>query len=157
MRAACGFAVVLALLATAGRGRTGPATTPAPAEGPRYGVPADLKSYPQGSAKETLASVLKAVDAGRYDYLVAQLADPAWVDDRVGRLYGGRFADQVQDTRARLDPPTVRLLRRFLAEGEWMADRDQESARLKDQSDRGLFFCKKADRWYLEHRSKPGS
>ena len=33
--------------------------------------------------KEALASVLKAADAGRFDYLTAQLADPSFIDDRV--------------------------------------------------------------------------
>ena len=123
----------------------------------RHGVAADLKTYPQAIPKETLASVLKAVDAGRFDYVVAQLADPAWVDERIDRLYGGRFADQVEDTRARLDPSTVKVLRRFLAEGEWTTEKDHASVRLKGVADRGVFFVRKGDHWYLEHRSKPSS
>ena len=84
--------------------------------GERYGVAPDLKTYPQATPKEALASALKAAEAGRFDYLAAQLADPAWVDERIKRLYGGRFEDQVEEARARLDPPTLKLLRRFLAE-----------------------------------------
>ncbi len=142
--------IVLLLALAAGSLAAEPAITAV-----RFGIAPDLQTYPQGTAKETLTSVLKAIDAGRFDYLVAQLADPAWVDDRVARLYGGRFADQVEDTRARLDSSTVKLLRRLLQEGEWMADKDQESLRLKDVSDRGVFFCKKGGRWFLQHRSKP--
>jgi hypothetical protein len=123
----------------------------------RHGVAAELKTYPQTIPKETLASVLNAVDAGRFDYVVAQLADPAWVDERTDRLYGGRFAEQVEDTRARLDPSTVKVLRRFLAEGEWTTEKDHASVRLKGVADRGIFFVRKGDRWYLEHRSKPSS
>jgi hypothetical protein len=147
----CEFVLLFALTA-GGLGAEPPGT-----EGVRYGIAPDLKTYPQATAKEALASVLKTVDAGRFDYLVAQLADPAWLDDRVRRLFGGRFAEQVEDTRARLDPGTVKLLRRFLQDGEWMTDKDQESVRLKDVSDRGVFLCKKGDRWFLQHRSKPGS
>lgn len=152
MRTTFGLGFLLILTSVAGR-----AGEPAKGDGARHGIVADLKSYPQGTAKETLASVLKAIDAGRFDYLVAQLADPAWVDDRVARLYGGRFAEQVEDARARLDPGAVKLLRRFLKDGEWTPDKEQESVHLKDLSDRGVFFVQKDGRWFLEHRSKPGS
>jgi hypothetical protein len=85
--------------------------------GRRYGIAPDLVTYPQGTPREALVSVLKAIDARRFDYLVAQLADPAFIDDRVQRLYGGRFEQQVEDTRVRLDPLSVKLLRRFLKDG----------------------------------------
>jgi hypothetical protein len=128
-----------------------------PKEGVRYGIAPDLKAYSQATAKQTLASVLKTIDAGRFDYLAAQLADPDWVDERVGRIFGGRFDDQVEDIRDRLDPGTVKLLRRFLAGGEWTTDKDRASVRLKDVGDRGVFFRKKGERWFLEHRSKPAT
>src|SRR5262245_61113248 len=57
----------------------------------RYGISLDVKTYPQATAKEALASVLKAIDARKIDYLVAQLADPSFVDDRVKRVYAGKF------------------------------------------------------------------
>lgn len=121
--------------------------------GKRYGVVPDLKTYPQGTAKETLASVLKAVQAKRIDYLVAQLADPAFVDDRLRRLYGGRFEQQVEDTRARLDPLTIKQLQRFLMEGEWQEDKDRVTVRRKDDK-RRLYFKKDNGRWFMEHTSK---
>jgi hypothetical protein len=124
------------------------------ADGTRYGIAPDLKTYPQGTAKETLASLLKAVQAKRLDYVVAQLADPAFVDDRVKRLYGGRFTEQVEDTRARLDPLTIKHLQRFLKDGDWREDKEGVTVRLKDDP-RCLFFKKDRDRWYLEHASKP--
>jgi hypothetical protein len=121
----------------------------------RYDIAADLKMYPQGTAKETLASLLKAVDAERVDYVVAQLADPSFVDERVKRLYGGRFAEQVDDTRARLDPLTIKQLQRFLKDGEWQEDKERVSVRLKD-SDRRLYFKKGDGRWFMENASKAG-
>src|SRR4051812_1621842 len=45
----------------------------------RFRVTPDLKAYPQGTAKEALASVLEAVKKKRIDYLLAQLTDPEWV------------------------------------------------------------------------------
>jgi hypothetical protein len=124
------------------------------ADGTRYGIAPDLKTYPQATAKETLASVLKAVEAKRVDYVVAQLADPAFVDDRVKRLYGGRFEQQVEDTRARLDPLTIKQLQRFLKDGDWQQDKDRVTVRLKDDK-RCLYFKNGNSRWFMEHANKP--
>ncbi len=121
----------------------------------RYGVEADLKTYPQGTPKEALASVLKAADAGRFDYLTAQLADPQFIDERVKDLFGGDFHEQVKDVKARLDPGALKLLRRFLSDGEWTTDDGSAAVRLKDVDDRAVFFRKIDGRWYMEHRSKP--
>jgi hypothetical protein len=127
----------------------------APEAGPRYGFAADLKTYPQGTPREALASVLQAVDARRFDYVAAQLADPAFIDDRVQRIYGGRFEEQVEDTGARLDPGTVKLLRRFLKDGKWATHKGQASARLEDVPDRRVYLRQENGRWFLEHRLSP--
>lgn len=132
---------------------SGAAAAEKSSDGTRYGIAADLKSYPQSTAKEALASVLKAVEAKRVDYLVAHLADPSFVDDRVKRLYGGRFAEQVNDTRARLDPLTIKQLQRFLKDGDWQEDKERVTVRLKD-SPRRLYFKKDSGRWFMEHASK---
>jgi hypothetical protein len=121
----------------------------------RYGIAPDLTAYPQGTAKETLASVLKAVESRRIDYVVAQLADPVFVDDRVRRLYGGRFEEQVTDTRGRLDPLAIKQLQRFLKDGEWQEDKDHVTVRLKDDEHR-LHFKKADGRWFLKNASKLG-
>ena len=123
------------------------------ADGTRYGIAPDLKTYPQTTAKETLASIIKAVEAKRVDYVVAHLADPAFVDDRVKRLYGGRFEQQVEDTRAQLDPLTIKLLQRFLKDGDWKEDKERVTVRLKDDK-RCLYFKKGDGRWFMEHASK---
>ena len=146
-----GVGVLLGLACTAGLF----AAEGAPAG--RYGVETDLKAYPQGTPKETLASVLKAADAGRFDYLAAQLADPRFIDDRVKTLFGGDFNEQVKDTQARLDPAALKQLRRFLNDGEWTSDDGSAAAsvRLQDVDDRAVFFRRIDGRWYMEHRSKP--
>src|SRR5262249_3595000 len=109
----------------------------------------------QGTAKETLASVLKAVEAKRFDYLVAHLADPEFVDDRVKRLYGGKFEQQVEDTRTRLDAPAVELLKKFAKDGEWKEEKNHCVVGLKDDKERCVHLRQQNGRWYLEHRSKP--
>jgi hypothetical protein len=123
----------------------------------RYGVALDLKTYPQATAKEALASVIKAVENKRIDYLVAQLADPAHIDDRVQRQYSGKFEDQVADTRLKMDASTLKLFQRFLKDGDWTRDKKTESVQLKDVKDRAVFFCRIGDRWYLENRFKPAN
>lgn len=121
----------------------------------RYGVALDLKTYPQATAKEALASVIKAVENKRIDYLVAQLADPAHIDDRVQRQYSGKFEEQVADTRSKMDESTLKLFQRFLKDGEWTRDKATEYVQLKDVKDRAIFFRRIGERWYLENRYKP--
>jgi hypothetical protein len=120
----------------------------------RYGIAPDLVTFPQKTPQETLASVLKAAETKRFDYLDAQLADPAFIDDRVQRLYGGRFADQVEDTRTRLDAPVLLLLRRFLKEGAWQVGKENAVVTLKDVTERTVSFRLVAGRWFMEHRNK---
>ena len=81
-------------------------------------------AFPKKNPQEALGSVLKAVDAKRFDYVAAQLADPVFIDDRVRRLYGGRFEEQVLDTRNGLTPEAAALLRRFLKDGAWQAEKE---------------------------------
>src|SRR5438309_759707 len=97
----------------------------APNEAPprRYGIEANLRDYPQETPKEALASVLRASERGRISYLLAHLADPAFVDKRVKEVYGGDFEELVRETTAKLtdNPATLKELQRFLKEGEWEA------------------------------------
>jgi hypothetical protein len=123
----------------------------------RYGVAEDAKAYPQTSPKEALASVLKAIDAKDYHYLVAHLADPAFVDDRVKRIYAGRFDEQVDDTRARLDALIVKQLTRLAKEGKWEIGKISAEVHSTDLPGRGARLIVKDGRWYLTHRfDKPG-
>lgn len=132
--------------------------TLAAAAGPdaRYGIDPDAKTYPQGTAKEALASVIKAIEARRVDYVVAQLADPGFIDDRVKRVYGGRFEEQVEDTQGRLGPATLKQLQRFAKEGKWTIDEERASVDLDADRERVVRFTRKGGRWYLENRSDTG-
>lgn len=121
----------------------------------RYNVAPDTKSYPQSTPKEALTSVLKAIDDDKFSYLVAHLADPKFVDDRVTRVYAGKFSEQVADTKARLDAATVKQLRKFLKDGKWDLQKTTAVVELEDVKDRVVRLVKRDGRWYLSHRYDP--
>ncbi len=121
----------------------------------RYGIPLDLKTFPQATPQETLASVIKAIDSKRIDYLVAQLANPTFVDERVKRLYDGNFSEQLADTTARLDPGTVKLLNRLVKEGEWRTAEDLALLSTRSIANRSVYMKKIGDRWFLENKQSP--
>jgi len=121
----------------------------------RYGIEPDLDHYPQATPKETLASVLQAIQRERINYLLAHLADPAFVDERV-RGAGRDFEAVVRETTTKLadNPQSVQELQRFLQEGEWESSDTAASAQLKDVKDRRVFLRKIRSRWFLENRQE---
>src|SRR5262245_13732414 len=74
----------------------------------RYGIQPDPRGYPQASPKETLASVLQAIERRRIGFLLAHLTDPQFVDERV-KMYKGDFEQLVRETTTKLsdNPNTV--------------------------------------------------
>jgi hypothetical protein len=123
--------------------------------GKRYDIAADPAAYPQATPKETLASVIKAVEDRRIDYLLAHLADPEFVDKRVKEVHGGRFEGMVQETTAKLDGLALRQLQRFARDGTWDVGTTRAMVRLKDVADRAVFFRKAGGRWFMEQRYRP--
>jgi hypothetical protein len=122
----------------------------------RYGIHADLKDYSQATPEEALASAVAAIDNGRIDYLLAQLTDPDFVDQRVKEVYGGNFDELAREATGKLNdsPDTIKELRRFLKEGEWKKGEAAASAGLKDVRDRKVYFKKVGSRWYFENRQR---
>jgi hypothetical protein len=122
---------------------------------PRYGVEAN-DSYKQSTPAETLRSVLAAIEAKRVDYVLAHLADPAFVDERVKQT-GGRFDVMVKETTQKLeaDPESLRELRKFLADGEWKEEGANASASCKDVKGKQVYFKKIGERWFFMNRVKP--
>jgi ABC-type amino acid transport substrate-binding protein len=120
----------------------------------RYGLNAHLREFPQGSPKETLSSVIQALQKGRVDYLLAQLTDPEFVDDRVKQAYGGKFEDLESESRAKAgdNPAVIKELNRFLKEGEWQVAETTASAQLKDVASSKVYLKKIGDRWFFENR-----
>jgi hypothetical protein len=128
----------------------------AAAEGPaaRFGVMPDLKSFPQTTPKETLASTLKAIDLKRIDYLLAHLTDPDWIDGRVESA-GDGFRELVKEAGDKLDPPTVKRLKQFLEQGEIETLDATAVVKHKDVKDRVVRLRKVNNRWYLRNANKP--
>jgi hypothetical protein len=121
----------------------------------RYGIAVDPQAYPQASARAAFVSVLKAIDTGKFDYLLAQLTDPAFIDERVGRLHGGKFEEQVAETKAKLDAAAVKQLHRYQDKGEWSEDGGKAVLSLKDVPERVVHLKKIGNRWYLENKYRP--
>jgi hypothetical protein len=121
----------------------------ADAPGKRFGVESDLKTFPQATPREALASVLKAIELKRADYIVAQLADPDFVDRRVKET---SYDDLLAEATAKLiqDPGAAKQLRAFLEKGKWDEGDDEASVSLGEGADRIVSFRKAGDRWFLK-------
>ena len=81
----------------------GDAWTQEPDVAPRFDVIYNPDLYNQTTPKETLKSVLGAIARGRFDYIVAHLLDPAYVDASLGgtQTYFERVAaEQIAATTA---------------------------------------------------------
>jgi hypothetical protein len=120
----------------------------------RFGIDPDLDGYPQTTPKDALRSVLRASDAGRFDYVVAQLTDPAYAEKQVKE--SGSFEKFVAIVKAKWanDPESVKELRRFVSDGNWEESGDAAVAKLKDAKGRQVYFKRVGNRWFLENRQK---
>jgi hypothetical protein len=123
----------------------------------RYGVEPNPRVYPQGSAKQTLASVIEAYEKNRIPYVAAYLAAPGWVDQRVKDVYQGDFDKLVKEiaTKYADDPKVLDEMKRFLKEGDWEGGETTAVVKLKDVKDKQMFFRKIGKLWYLENKIKP--
>jgi len=70
---------------------------PKPEPQPRYGVVAETNIYPQESPKQALASLAKAFDRQRVDYVLAHLADPTFTAGKVAQFYRQKFGRVPED------------------------------------------------------------
>ncbi len=148
MQAAALLGVMVALAQPA------PAPKPADKDTKRFGIELDRDGFPQTTPKDTLRSVLKAADAGRFDYLVAHLAEPSFVDQKVQESGGFDPFVAVVKEKWTTDPENAKELRRFLADGVWEQNGDAASAKLGEGKSRQVFFKKIGNRWFLENRRK---
>jgi hypothetical protein len=121
----------------------------------RYGVAEDATKYPQSTPKEALASVLKAIEAKDFRYLMAQLAEPAFVDDRVKRVYAGKFDEQVEDTRTRMDALVIKQFTRLAKDGKMEVGKIAAIVRSEDYPDRMIRLVPREGKWYLSHTFTP--
>ncbi len=123
----------------------------------RYGVEPNPRLYPQGSAKQTLASVIDAYENKRLPYVAAYLAAPAWVDQRVRDVHQGDFDAfvKVMATKYADDPKMLEDMKRFLKEGDWEGGETTAVVKLKEVKDRQMSFRKIGKLWYLDNKLKP--
>ena len=161
MRNVVVIAALLALVVSAG-GQTGD-------KAKRYGIESDTKNYPQGTPKEALGSVLKALGEKEVRYLMAYLADPEFVDKRVA-MYAQQVSPKLSEAEKKAlgfeklvektaenfqeDPTKIKELQRFLKDGEWEEGAGEAVARLKNVLARKVFMKKVEDRWVLQDREK---
>lgn len=119
----------------------------------RYNIDYDSNSYSQDSPKQTLASVLRALNERRVDYVLAQLSDPEFIDEQVARVYGGKFEELVKTVKVKFanDPDIIKNLIRFSKEGDWELGDTTASAKLKDLKEK-IFFRKIESRWFFENK-----
>ncbi len=123
----------------------------------RHGIAADLKAYPQGTPKEALASVVKAVEDKKADYFTAQLADPEFVDRRLKATMVSfeKFVEDEVKPKLITDPAPLKQFQKFLKDGEWEVQDGRAVVRLKDVPDRVLYLRQVEGRWFLENRYQP--
>jgi hypothetical protein len=139
----------------------------------RFGVAPDLKTFPQATPEECLGSILKAIEMKRADYILAQLADPEFVDRRIKET---SYDELLGETKAKLvsDPGAAKLLRRFLVDDVWTVEDDTAIAGVAEGrkaswwarwraaaiaearggTDRLASFRKIDGRWYLKQSYK---
>jgi hypothetical protein len=115
----------------------------------RFGVEPDSRTFAQTTPKEALASVLKAIESKRPDYIVAQLADPEFVDRRVKET---SYDELLAETTAKLvgDPGAAKQLNSFLEKGKWDEKGDDATVSLAEGNDRTVSFRKAGGRWFLK-------
>jgi hypothetical protein len=137
-------------------------------EAVRFGFDANLTVYPQKMPKDTIGSVVKAIDNKRIDYLLAQLADPRFVDTQINEYrplfpkakdeaatflaFDRLVAETVQHFQS--DPILVKDLRRFARDAEWEVNDDVAVGALKDLAARKVFLKRIGERWFLENRQQ---
>jgi hypothetical protein len=164
MRCLCAAAIGLTILTGLGARPAGKGKSGAP-----FGIDADHERYPQKTPQVALGSVLKAVADKRYNYLLAHLADPAFVKMQL-KVYRDQLpaslADESKNVLAfqrlvkattehfRDDPTKIRMLIRFAKDGDWKVEEATATASLKVLPARKVFLKKIGERWYLEDRDK---
>jgi hypothetical protein len=140
--------------------------------GAPFGIEPNHERYPQKTPQAALGSVVRVLAEKRYDYLLAHLADPAFVKAQL-KLYKGQLPASLAEESKNLlafqrlakatgehfrdDPSKLRELTRFAKDGEWKVDEKVATATLKILPARRVFLKKIGERWYLEDRDKAES
>ncbi len=122
----------------------------------RYGIEADLKRYPQDDPRLAIRSVIRAVTAGDFEYMLAHLISPSQVDEK---LKGDRqaFRKLLAKATPEKSEQMTEALRQQLEKGTWTINRDMAWSELKDVP--LLSLEKLGNRWFMHNvpipRAKP--
>lgn len=122
---------------------------------PRYDVNAIPPNYPQTTPEETLASVLKALERDRIDYMAAHLLDPEFVDARLTAT-GITFAEFVGEVRRKFqeDPQGLKDLRRIMREGVVDTMGGEAIVTHAEIPDKKVFLKRINNRWFIENHQE---
>jgi|SRR6516162_7689476 hypothetical protein len=140
------------------------ATGQEPSKSKRFEIGQDLERYPQNTPQLAMKSIARALLERKLDYLLAHLAEPAFVDAKVkdyAKQYKGpakaveivAFHDVVNEfaDHLRRDPTIVDELYRFAKEGKWEIKENMASASLPDVASRQVNFIAVKKQWYLQN------
>ena len=134
----------------------------------RYTIEVDEEAYPQKRPDDALRSVVRAIASQKYDYLMAQLVDPAYVDRKVGD-YKKAFDKGKEEGKALRafqrvvkeieehfleDPALVQDLKRFTKEAEWKQEEGRAVGTIKALAGRQVFLRRIGERWFFENRQR---
>lgn len=121
----------------------------------RLGLESDYEVYPQSTPKELMASVAKAVNRERYDYLAAHLMEPDFIDARLQRA-NLKLEDLGKEIKSKFQaqPEVLKDLLKILNGGEVVDSGTTVVVKHKDVKGQQVYLKKVGDLWYVENRQK---
>lgn len=127
-------------------------STPKPFQ--RHGIPKDPTTFKQNTPDQLRQSLLKALNTKRIDYILAHLADPAFVDTSVQNHFEGKFDGMVKESTAKLvDSPLGVQLKTILQEGDLIIQNNLATITHTHHKNKSIHLRKAGDFWYLENRT----
>jgi hypothetical protein len=134
----------------------------------RFGIEYNDELYPQGTPADAMKSIIKAIDREKVNYMMAQIADPTYVDYWVDE-YKVDFPKAKEEGRRILafdrlvretimhfqnDPLVVKDLRAFAKTAKWTEEGDTAVGVVESIPARKVFFKKIGERWFLLNKQE---
>jgi hypothetical protein len=135
---------------------------------PRFAFDVDEVTFPQKTPAEAMNSIVKAIDRRKLDYLLAQMADPLYVDywvdqyrrdikqgsDEGKRLLAFERLVRETSTYYQNDPLIIKELRIFAKDAKWDEKDDLAIGSVETVPARKVYLRKFGDRWFLENKQQ---
>lgn len=120
----------------------------------RYGIGRDLNAFPQDSPLTLKSSILKSLEAGRIDYLIAHLTDPKFIDPRIAKSFEGKLENQARETKAKLVGTELGNQLKLILQGGQLTIKGNEAVIIHPKLGNGLIvrFLKIEKLWYMDNR-----